>query len=66
MNATMRAMVLTGATVVPPRAIADLVGYIARGEIRPLLAATYPLAELRAAQEAFLQESHVGDIVVAP
>ena len=34
--------------------------------IRPLLAGTYPLQELKAAQEAFLQKRHVGNFVVLP
>ena len=40
----------------------DLVGYIERGEIRPVLAETYRLRDLRAAQEAFLEKSHMGKI----
>ena len=53
-----------GATVMPPGIFADLVGYIERGEVRPLLAATYPLAKLREAQAAFLEKRHVGNLVV--
>jgi NADPH:quinone reductase-like Zn-dependent oxidoreductase len=56
----------TGATIVPPGMFAELVGYIERGEIRPLLAKTWPLSELHAAQEAFLQKGHVGNFVVLP
>lgn len=40
----------------------DLIGYIEQGEVKPTLAATYPLAELKAAQEMFLQKTHVGKI----
>ena len=60
----LRDLTFTGATVVPPGVFADLVGYIARGEVRPLLAATYPLKDLVAAQEAFIAKRHVGNIVV--
>ena len=43
----------------------DLVGYIERGEIRPLLAATYPLEEFPEAQTGVhRQKRHVGNIVV--
>ena len=56
----------TGATIVPPGMFQDLVGYIERGEIRPLLAKTWPLTELHAAQEAFLQKAHVGNFVIVP
>ena len=59
-------LTFTGATIVPPGTFADLVGYIERGEIRPLLAATYPLEKLRDAQAAFIEKRHVGNIVVTP
>lgn len=60
----LRDLTFTGATVVPPGTFGDLVGYVARGEIRPLLAASYPLKDLRKAQEAFIAKAHVGNIVV--
>jgi NADPH:quinone reductase-like Zn-dependent oxidoreductase len=50
---------------VPPGVFADLVGYIERGEIKPMLAAVYPLKELHAAQQAFIDKQHVGNIVVS-
>ena len=62
----LKDLVFTGATIVPPGLFADLVGYIERGEIKPLLAATYPLEELRVAQDLFLKKSHVGNIVITP
>lgn len=62
----LRDLTFTGSTVVPPHIFTDLVGYIERGEVRPLLAATYPLAELPAAQQAFIDKAHVGNIVVTP
>ncbi|MEM7403910.1 MAG: zinc-binding dehydrogenase [Pseudomonadota bacterium] len=61
----LRDLVMTGATVVPPGLFADLVGYIERAEVRPLLAATYPLEQLKTAQEAFIAKVHVGNIVVS-
>ena len=48
----------------PPGVFADLVGCIERGEIKPLLAETFPLADLAQAQEAFIAKKHVGNIVV--
>ncbi|MGI9433622.1 MAG: alcohol dehydrogenase family protein [Geminicoccaceae bacterium] len=53
-----------GSTVTSTKVFPDLVGYIERGEIRPLLAETYPLENLREAQQAFIDKSHVGNIVV--
>ena len=57
-------LVFTGATVVPPGLFADLVGYIEREEIRPLVAETFALRQLPEAQEAFLAKRHVGNIVI--
>ena len=62
----LRDLTLTGSTVIPSHVFRDMVGYIERGEIRPVLAATYALAELRAAQQAFIDKRHVGNIVVVP
>jgi NADPH:quinone reductase-like Zn-dependent oxidoreductase len=59
-------LTFTGATIIPAGLFADLVGYIERGEIKPLLAGTWPLAELREAQSAFLQKRHVGNFVILP
>ena len=59
-------LTFTGATITTPNVFPDLVGYIERKEIRPLLAETYPLAEFHAAQTAFIAKKHVGNIVVTP
>lgn len=59
-------LTFTGSTVTPPHVFRDVAGYVERGEIRPMLAATYPLNELPAAQQAFIDKRHVGNIVVVP
>ena len=55
---------LHGATVYAPQVFADLVGYIERGEVRPVVGGTYPLEEIHAAQEAFAGKRHVGSLVI--
>lgn len=55
---------LFGCTVLEPEVFPNLVGYIERGEIRPCVAATYPLEQIVAAQDAFLTKRHVGKIVL--
>ncbi|MBX2825829.1 MAG: alcohol dehydrogenase family protein [Gammaproteobacteria bacterium] len=60
----LRDLTFTGATVVPPGVFADLVHYIDDAEIKPLLAATYPLASLHEAQQVFIDKQHVGNLVV--
>jgi NADPH:quinone reductase-like Zn-dependent oxidoreductase len=62
----LKDLTLLGGTIQEPEVFRNLIGYIERGEIRPLVAATYPLAEIHAAQEAFLAKRHVGKIVLVP
>lgn len=62
----LRDLTFTGSTVNPPHVFRDMVSYIERGEIKPVLAATYKLDELREAQAAFIAKNHTGNIVVVP
>jgi len=57
---------LLGCTVLDTGVFADLVRYIERGDIRPLVAKTYPLSEIISAQQDFLSKQHVGKIVLLP
>jgi len=56
---------LFGCTVLDEGVFASLVKHIESGSIRPLVAGTYPLAEIQAAQEAFQRKDHVGKIVLS-
>ena len=62
----LRDLTFTGSTVLAPHVFRDVVRYIEQGEIRPMLAATYPLTEFHAAQAAFVDKKHTGNIVVIP
>jgi NADPH:quinone reductase-like Zn-dependent oxidoreductase len=55
---------LLGCTVYEPRLFRDLLGYIERGEIRPVVSATHALRDIAAAQSEFLRKSHIGKIVL--
>ncbi|MFM7027835.1 MAG: alcohol dehydrogenase family protein [Chakrabartia sp.] len=55
---------LIGCTVLDPQVFPNLVRYVEQGEIKPAIAATYPLFEIVAAQQAFLEKRHVGKIVL--
>jgi NADPH:quinone reductase-like Zn-dependent oxidoreductase len=57
---------LLGCTVLERAVFGNLVGYIERGEIRPVLAATFPLKEIVRAQQAFLAKGFVGKLVLLP
>jgi NADPH:quinone reductase-like Zn-dependent oxidoreductase len=56
---------LIGCTVLETEVFPNLVSYIERGEIRPVVAATYDLSDIVKAQEAFLTKQHVGKIVLS-
>jgi NADPH:quinone reductase-like Zn-dependent oxidoreductase len=60
----LKDLTLRGCTVLEPEVFPNLVGYIERSEIKPLLAETFPLFEIARAQEAFLTKQHVGKIVL--
>ncbi|WP_254429138.1 MULTISPECIES: alcohol dehydrogenase family protein [unclassified Ruegeria] len=62
----LRDLTFTGSTVIDPQVMQNLVKYIEAGQIKPALAATYPLEELREAQAAFIAKQHTGNIVVIP
>jgi NADPH:quinone reductase-like Zn-dependent oxidoreductase len=55
---------LFGCTIAAPGTFRDLVGYVERGEIKPLLAQTYSLQNIADAQRMFLSKQHVGKIVI--
>lgn len=59
-------LTFTGSTIIDLDVMPRLIGYIESGKVRPVLAATYPLRELRVAQEAFLAKKHTGNIAVIP
>ena len=62
----LRDLTFTGSTVLGPDVMKTIIRYIEAGDIRPVLAATYPLADLHQAQSAFIAKQHTGNIVVTP
>lgn len=55
---------LHGATVANPDSFLRVVAYIEQGALKPLLAQTYPLHEIHKAQQAFLNKTHIGKLVI--
>lgn len=62
----LKDIALIGCTAWDEPVFPNLVGYIERGEIKPLLAATYPLDRIAEAQKEFEEKQHVGKIVLVP
>ena len=62
----LKDITLIGCTAWDEPVFPNLVGYIERGEIRPLVAATYPLKDIAKAQEEFMKKKHFGNFVLIP
>ena len=63
-RAYLKDLNLLGCTAWDEPVFPNLIGYIERGEIRPLVAATFPLERIADAQRAFLEKHHVGKFVL--
>ena len=57
---------LIGTTAWDEPVFPNLISYIERGEIRPLLAKTFPLSQIVDAQREFLEKKHMGNFVLIP
>ena len=57
---------LIGSTAWDEPIFPNLIGYIERGEIKPLLAKTFPLKDIAKAQAEFLEKKHFGNFVLIP
>jgi NADPH:quinone reductase-like Zn-dependent oxidoreductase len=62
----LKDLTLIGCTFQDDVVFSNLVGYIERNEIRPLVAATFPLNEIERAQRRFLEKNFVGKLVLIP
>lgn len=62
----LKDITLIGCTAWDEPVFPNLVSYIERGEIRPLLAKTFALKEIVAAQKEFLKKKHFGNFVLIP
>ena len=62
----LKDITLIGCTGWDAQVFPDLISYIQANEIRPLVAATYPLQDIATAQQAFSTKSHVGKFVLIP
>ena len=59
-------LTMYGVTSFEPRIFADLIRWIERGDIRPMVGGVYALDEIHTAQSAFGAKQHVGSIVLTP
>ncbi|MCP4334846.1 MAG: zinc-binding dehydrogenase [Gammaproteobacteria bacterium] len=62
----LKDLTLIGCTFQDDVVFSNLVGYIERNEIRPLVAATFPLHEIEHAQQRFLEKNFTGKLVLIP
>lgn len=62
----LKDLTLIGCTFQDDIVFENLVDYIERGEIRPIVAQIFPLSEIGAAQEEFLAKKFTGKLVLVP
>ncbi|ASP20377.1 L-threonine 3-dehydrogenase [Antarctobacter heliothermus] len=62
----LKDLTLFGCTFQEDEVFANLIGYIEAGEIRPVVARTYPLRDIALAQTDFLAKKHTGKLVLIP
>jgi NADPH:quinone reductase-like Zn-dependent oxidoreductase len=55
-----------GCTFQEDEVFENLIQYVERGEVRPVVSGTYPLEDIARAQEDFLSKKHVGKLVLVP
>ena len=53
-----------GCTIVDEGVFARVIRLIEEGDVKPVVAAIYPLADITKAQEAFISKAHVGKLVL--
>lgn len=59
-------LALVGSTMHTPRIFGHLVEIAARGDVQPVIAATFPLEDLAEAQRELATRRHVGKLVIVP
>jgi len=62
----LKDITLIGCTAWDEPVFPNLVSYIEGGEIRPLVARTFPLEKIAEAQREFLEKKHFGNFVLVP
>ncbi len=62
----LKDLTLIGCTAWDEPVFPNLIRYIEDGDIKPLVAQTFPLQDIALAQQAFLKKSHVGNFVLVP
>jgi NADPH:quinone reductase-like Zn-dependent oxidoreductase len=62
----LRDLTLYGCTFQLDEVFENLIKYIERDEIRPVVSGTYPLSDIVRAQEDFLSKKHTGKLVLIP
>lgn len=62
----LKDLTMIGSTTWDEGNFENLISYIERGEIRPVVSQIFPLKEITTAQKLFMEKKHVGKIVLIP
>lgn len=62
----LRDLTFFGCTYQSRRSFETIIKYLENGDLTPIVAQSFPLKDIRQAQEAFLSKAHVGKLVLYP
>ncbi|MFN2360883.1 MAG: hypothetical protein ABR522_07375 [Marinobacter sp.] len=62
----LKDLTLIGCTTWDEPVFANLIDYIEKDEIRPLVAKSFELKDIATAQDGFRKKTHVGNFVLVP
>jgi NADPH:quinone reductase-like Zn-dependent oxidoreductase len=62
----LKDLTLIGCTAWDEPVFPNLIGYIERAEIKPLVAETFALKDIAKAQQEFMKKAHFGNFVLVP
>ena len=62
----LKDLTLFGCTFQEEEVFNNVIKYVEAGEIRPVIAKTYPLSDIAQAQEDFLAKKHTGNLILIP
>ena len=62
----LKDLILFGSTVNDPYVFENVIRYIEEGQIKPLVSQSFPLQDIKKAQNVFMEKKFVGKLVLVP
>ena len=65
-NLYLKDLILFGSTVNDPYVFENVIRYIEEGQIKPLVSQSFPLQDIKKAQNVFMEKKFIGKLVLVP